>query len=449
MDSIYTAPSREACPILLGSVMNRRMVRRVCLGFTVSLAFAAVTGFFSPVPLGGKGSWGSRAAHAAAASPMFGFNWSFAVSPTASQEAQINPNTVQRLVVNWAELQPNCMLLTGPGICQGGPGPVDWLTLDSEISSLQAKGIRVLLLLLNAPPWAWSLSDCGLVSGASTCTLDPTRNSIPPGDNPKDLGYLSTFLTELVHHSSATYSSSEVVGVELWNEENSWDFWKTAAGPNAARFTRLMCAAYPAVHSANASVPVVLGGLSNVSTAESWGTTVVQTPIGTFLASSYAAGLKGCMTDVGAHAYIRGQADRTDSSGISWAVRQVQMVESNNNDSGRPIWITETGYCTNSFNPECGTAAVSQRDQANGEECAFQLMASIPQVQAVFIHTLYDTAPDDVGSTTVGFGVYAQQYAPKPAVSMWTRLFSAYGQSVPGISNCSNEYNWSGSGYSW
>jgi cellulase (glycosyl hydrolase family 5) len=429
--------------------VNRTTVRRICLGVALGLASAPVTGFLSTTPLGGSGPSRAGSAHAATFSPMFGFNWSFAVPPTAAQEAAINPNAVQRVVVNWAQLQPSCWTLTGPGVCQGGPKPVDWTSLDSAISALQAKGIRVLLLVLNAPPWAWSLSDCGLVNGASTCTLDPTRNSIPPGDNPKDLGYLSTFLTELMQHSHAAYSSSEVVGTEIWNEENSWYFWKTAAGPSAARFTRMMCAAYPAIHSANASLPIVMGGLADASTSKSWGNTVIQTATGTFLGSTYGDGLKGCMTYIGAHAYVRTQADTTQAEGITWVVHQVQTIETLNNDSGRPIWITETGYCTNSGNPQCGTSSVSQTDQANGEECAYQLMAGIPQVQAVFIQTLYDTGPGDVGTTTLGFGVYTEQNTPKQAQTMWTRLFGTYGQSVPGISTCSNEYNWSGRGYSW
>ena len=429
--------------------MNRRTVRRICLGVALSLASAPVTGFLSSAPFGGNGSSRAGSAHAATFSPMFGFNWSFAVPPTASQEAAINPDAVQRFAINWALLQPSCMTLTGPGICGGGPRPVDWSPVDSAIATLQAKGIRVLLLVLNAPAWAWSLSDCGLINVMRTCSLDPTRNSIPPGDNSKDLGYLSTFLSALVQHSDATYAPSEVVGIELWNEENSWNFWKTASGPSAPRFTRMMCAAYPAIHEVNASLPVVMGGLADLAMSKSSGSTVMQTPIETFLGGAYAAGLKNCMTDVGAHAYIRGQADTTDAAGISWVVQQVQKTESSNDDSGRPIWITETGYCTNSSNLQCGPSAVSPTDQANGEECAYQLMAGIPQVQAVFIHTLYDTAPDNAGSSTLGFGVYTQQNTPKPAVSMWTRLFSTYGQSVPGISSCSNEYNWSGRGYSW
>ena len=357
----------------------------------------------------------------------------------------MNPNALQRVAVNWAAMQPKCVTETGAGLCVGGPGAISWTGFDSTLSDLQSHGVRVLLLPFTAPNWAWSLADCGTLCGDTTSgtTGQPI---LPPADNSTDLSYWASFVKQIVQHADQNHPG-ELAGVELWNEANSLGFWNTVNGPDATRFARLECAAYPAIRSVDSGIPVVSGGIADVSSLTMNGSQVQQVPTGTFLTTAYGAGLASCMTDVGVHIYVPGQADISGARGTSWVVNTVETAENSGRDPGRPIWVTETGYCTN-VDPNCGLT-VSQTDQANGEECTYQLLANYAQVQAVIVNTLYDTGPNNVGSSTAGSGVYVDDNTPKLAVTMWTDLFKAYGQNVPGITMCSQEYNWSGNGYSW
>src|SRR5581483_11621153 len=95
---------------------------------------------------------------------------------------------------------------------------------------------------------------------------------------------------------------SDVAAIEIWNEPNQVGHW--GGQPDADAYTRMLCAAYSAVH-ANPGAPPVLGGsLSNKQTTDADGVSLPE-----FLHRIYAAGGRGCMDGISLHTYSWGRGD--------------------------------------------------------------------------------------------------------------------------------------------
>jgi hypothetical protein len=139
------------------------------------------------------------------------------------------PQTVDRLGINWAYLQPICTTSTQVGVCGGSSGAINWPFLDSLVATLGAHGIRILALIGSAPEWSWSLSDCGIycnttgnVTHCPLLCLHPDNTlEMAPADTPTGRGY-----------------------------------------PDPARDARLLCAIDGGVTAAGSSLPVLFGCLA-------------------------------------------------------------------------------------------------------------------------------------------------------------------------------------------
>ncbi len=99
--------------------------------------------------------------------------------------------------------------------------------LDSVLDLMHERGIEPLVIFLTAPPWARTTG--------TGCWPEPRDWAIPP-DNSADyadaIGYLAQRYVGRIH------------AWEIWNEPNICDFWNTPTGPDSARYTEMLKAAY-------------------------------------------------------------------------------------------------------------------------------------------------------------------------------------------------------------
>lgn len=180
-----------------------------------------------------------------------------------------------------------------------------------------------------------------------------------------------------------------VAAYEIWNEEDASRWW--SGGPDAAAYTRLLQAAYPAIKAAEPSAKVVLGGLTGNDYL--------------YLEGVYAAGGKGYFDAVGVHTdtacnvlspyeYLRGGDNRMIVNSFL-AYREVHQVMLANGDPS-PIWMTEFSWRTTTA--VCGEGAwagqkpegVSEPQQATYLRQALHCMDQDPYVQVALWFPLQD-----------------------------------------------------------
>ncbi len=143
----------------------------------------------------------------------------------------------------------------------------DWSKLDAVIDAATARDMGVLGVINATPPWAGTL----LVGHP-----DPTA--------------YASFASAV-----ATRYQGKISAYEVWNEPNGATFWSP---PDAASYTELLKAAYPAIKAADPDATVIAGVLGAVSTVPG----ITVNPV-TFVTQMYADGAHGFFDALSYHPY--------------------------------------------------------------------------------------------------------------------------------------------------
>jgi hypothetical protein len=357
------------------------VVAAVCawlLGSTISWQTGAV-----PEPVGPSGAGKSRPDRAnigASARPTGGPDHRLGVQLSAHHGAAPKPalavmDRLQeagarwvRVDVGWATLQPT------------GPGAFDqWYVdlLDAVLAGARERDLKVIVSLWLTPGWA---SETGSLYA-------PPRN---------ETDYASAI------GRAARRWGEDVAAWEVWNEPNFTSFFE---GADPAVYTRLLCAAYPAVKKYDDS-PVLFGGL--MYNDDAW------------LAEAYRAGAKRCFDVLATHPYV-GPSDAspdTPSVGAVWRLTHtpaVRAVMDEWGDKDKRIWITELGWSSgpdNEGNP--WDRSVSPRRQARFLRQAVELIRSdYPYVGPIIWYRDVDGPTDGYQD---GFGLLHPDLSPKPSM---------------------------------
>jgi polysaccharide biosynthesis protein PslG len=308
---------------------------------------------------------------------------------TASAVEELGAKWV-RLSVQWAYVEPF------PGIYD----PWQLAETDRAVDIARASGAQVLLMIYNAPSWA---------SGSTGSNV------------PRDPADFARFAGSL-----AGRYRGKVSAYEIWNEENYVRFWST--GPNAAAYTQLLRAAYPAVKQADPAAEVVFGGLSTGDYR--------------FVEAAYAAGARGAFDAMAVHPYtycgtagpteIRRERDGRMTRDSFLAYREVRASMLARGDD-KPIWLTEFGWNTSS--ERCDPAAgiwqggVSEETQANYTSKAFALIQKDRYVQIAIV---YSVRNGGVANTPEAqYGLLHRDYSPKPAYDAFKRFATTEEKAPP------------------
>lgn len=273
-----------------------------------------------------------------------------------------------RVDVGWQTLQPN------------GTGPFDkWYAglVDDVLAGAQERGLKVILDLWLTPAWA---------SAGGSPYAPPSE----PADYAAAIG------------TAAERWADDVDAWEIWNEPNFDTFFE---GADPGVYTRLLCAAYPAVKEHDDS-PVLFGGL--MYNDDGW------------LEEAYRAGAGDCFDGVATHPYV-GPSDAapdTPAVGEVWRLTHtpaMRAVMSEWGDREKRIWITELGWSSgpdSEGNP--WDRPVSARTQARFLRQAVQLVRHrYPYVGPIIWYRDIDGPTD---SYKDGFGLLHPDLSPKPAM---------------------------------
>jgi hypothetical protein len=277
-----------------------------------------------------------------------------------------------RIGVEWSRVQPTA------------GGPYQFREFDTIFRTWRKRGVRPVLVVDNAPRWAWP---------AWVLCFDGQDCHYPP-DRSHDADW-----ARFVAAVAARYPGA--AGIEVWNEPNTRFFWAT--GPDPARYTELLREARAAVKRVDPGMPVLGASLASIAGNGD------ATPTGTvpFLRGMYASGARGLMDGISMHPYPGARLD----GGSYEMIDNVLAVRDEAGDTA-PLWLTEVGLSTTGGRPLGGYGeafqAVVLRDLV-------RRLRRRPEVKGVFVHTLADPPAPRSYNTEDGFGIVRSAIQPKAA----------------------------------
>jgi LysM repeat protein len=164
--------------------------------------------------------------------PSTGFGYGIAAQALINTDYTVEQ--VSSLGLGWLKQQVRW------GDMEGTRGQISWSGLDAVVNAANAKGLNLMLSVVDAPDWSRSYFD-----------------SDPEGAPPDDYGLLAEFLGKL-----ADRYEGKVQAIEVWNEQNLGREWDTEAGVNAAAYVQLLKVSYQAIKAQDPNIIVVSGALS-------------------------------------------------------------------------------------------------------------------------------------------------------------------------------------------
>lgn len=197
---------------------------------------------------------------------------------------------------------------------------------------------------------------------------------------------------------------------ELGNEPNGSSFWYPT--PDAAAYTALLQAGYPAIKSVDSNAQIISAGLSPTGAI---GPT-------TFLTTMYAHGAQGYMDAVGYHPYSWPLSpDVTSGQQALFSVlATIISIMRANGDGNKQIIVTEIGWPTYS-------KGVTESIQAAYTARVFQKVL-YENYQYVGIVCIYDFLDDGTDPTNAEnhFGVLRADLSKKPSYTALQQARNAY-----------------------
>jgi hypothetical protein len=276
----------------------------------------------------------------------------------------------------------------------GGPGQRNWP--DNIIEGFHGNGIQILASIVKAPEWA-----------------RPGGTDLGVEGPPADPSTYASFVGEF-----AGRYCGRVQAIEVWNEQNLHREWGNET-LDAARYVRLLAAAYRAIKAACPGMIVVSGAPTP---------TGAKPPLAirdtTYLEQMYRAGLRNYCDAVGVHpsgygnppdarvqdfqAGNYGRPSHVADSSFYFrnTMEQYRNIMVKYGDGNKRLWPTEFGWAS-SGNPVAGyeyAAYVSEQQQGEYIVRAYELMRNWGWVGVAFLWNL-NYNQTEPGTEGAAFGI--------------------------------------------
>ena len=288
-----------------------------------------------------------------------------------------------RVGASWARLQPR-----RPTASDSGFDAKAVATLDSVVQGGVDRGLGVHLVLNATPAWA---------NGGQSPKVLPT--------NVGDYARVAQWV-------AARYRG-RVQSLEVYNEPNLAE--QTVATP--ASYTKLLCAAYPALHAGSADMIVVSGATAG----NDW----------QWVQNLYAAGAKGCFDALGTHPY-QGYALPPDYPPLNqqrwWTdnVRKVREVMLAHGDTAVPVWFTEFGWTAHENYPGIKSSQIGVTEEEQARYLVEMVEMTVDRYPFVTRLAVYEVRDETTGNIrNDNFGLFRLDMTPKPAAQAMRDLLTA------------------------
>ena len=261
-------------------------------------------------------------------------------------------------------------------------------TYQDQFRRLNAAGVRPVVVVMGAPPWANGSGD-----------------RFAPPLNAADFGAFMGFLAGKLR--------GQVGGYEIWNEPDTPTYWH-GSPPDVARYVALLRASYSAVKAADPTAKVITGPTTGNNYA--------------WIDGLYDNGAKGSFDAVGVHtdtacldhgpgAFYREGGDIGQYSFLGY--QTVHGVMAAHGDGDTPIWMTELGWSSTNKTCSRGTwagkkpAGVGEAKQATYLKDAYHCLALDPYVQVGMWFNLQDLSATDTEMNR--YGLLRADHSAKPS----------------------------------
>jgi hypothetical protein len=357
---------------------------------------------------------------------------------------------VHRLAVYWWDVQ-----------CRGA-GQWEWTKYVKVAQAAENRNIRLILTPVGSPNWARNEDQ-----------QTPTQTDPPNPCIATDKAGLGIFAhpdmldawAEFIRHLVVVFKPFNPIGYEIWNEENSRDFWDRVGIPDRipqppcpSCWTRLYCLATGQIDTNDSGKAVGVGGLAAYHQNQ-YVTVIVDNEekqvlknmrSSAFLQRAYAAQatIDICAEKpfdyVGYHPYVyrRYYDGMTPKGGIGNTPEMLELTSVRNvmighNQAAKRIWNTEWGFPSGTFVDSGDTHRISEARQARliVQEHTYLANRKDPSgfhyMRFSILFNPIDSFPDDVfshvGVVWVSHKDKAlaedpEQWRKKPSYGKWASL---------------------------
>ncbi|MDQ3933501.1 MAG: hypothetical protein M3340_02595 [Actinomycetota bacterium] len=222
-----------------------------------------------------------------------------------------------RMVFDWREAQPYRRHRDVPpdqaGFFRDESGvPTDWRSFDAFVAEASLRRLRVLPVVMFAPPWAAKYQN----SDASPPSSFPAYAKFVAA-LAKRYGRTGTFWTE-----RPDLPKVPIEWFQVWNEPHFREFWSDQ--PWERQYAKLLRTTYKVVKEAAPSAKILVAGMAN----KSW----------TYLAKLYAQKTKGFFDAAALHPFTNAV------DGVVEIIERGRKVMERYRDRKRPLMITELSW---------------------------------------------------------------------------------------------------------
>ena len=275
-----------------------------------------------------------------------------------------------RVSVYWSEVEPS-------------PGAWDWSTADFIVDRARSNGQQVLYILSGAPAWA-----CGCTNGAA---------------RPADVELWKRFVGAVVAHMKG-----RVAAYEIWNEPDLDGSSTYGVGWDAdidafPRYVDYLVEASRIIRAGDPAARVVGPSLSG-----GWNLRTLQI-LSQLESTEYPDGNASAFIDVvSIHANAHDDWTAEDAAYRLWWQKLYPLQQYNPRNAGKPIWISEFGWSSDSIGED------AQRDRIRAFLVAMTGADSrlAPfRITHAFIYALH------IGCVDGGQGIYDCDVLPKAVVT--------------------------------
>jgi arabinogalactan endo-1,4-beta-galactosidase len=200
-------------------------------------------------------------------------------------------------------------------------GRYDFSTSDRMARAAARHGLDLLPIVLHTPRWA---------------TSQPMRanSHLYAPRSPQSYANFMRVLVQRYGPRGSFWRTSGTRRVpirswQIWNEPAADFFWATRPWPRS--YTRLLKAAYKAVHRADRRATVVLGSLAGVTSSTPWAQ----------MRSLYKAGARGSFDVVSLHFFSSSDSVRTTTAQTLEIADRIRKEMRRARDRRKKIWFTE------------------------------------------------------------------------------------------------------------
>jgi len=315
--------------------------------------------------------------------------------PTQSEWARMGQARVgtMRMLLYWGTVEPS-------------RGQRDFRLYDEIVANASAQGVRLLPFLFGSPSFAAPMPTRPPVTPdarqAFAAFAADTVNRYKPGGTFWHTAYWKTF--------SASHGNAQpmpILSWQLWNEQNSPSYWLPRI--RAKSYGRFLKMAGGAIHSADPSAQVVLGGMFTRPSQRR------AVPLEEYIDDLYGVKrIKRAFDALAVHPYATSPGEALK------LVKSVRKVTKRHGDGRAPIWVTELGWAS-SGTPSRYT--VSPEAQAANLEAGFSTLAANADrfgIQGVTWYSFRDASPG--GYWLNRTGLFELNGTPKPSWSTFARL---------------------------